>query len=107
MAERRRKKPCLLLAALSQRVCQLSGMFWQIPLKAEPKAGEELAGTAQLSVKLELQLLATSSSLKNVFFSIYDQELLDKKPFFRIFFRISCYGVSEYLRLVLSLKQGV
>lgn len=40
MAERRRKKPCLLLAALSQRVCQLSGMFWQIPLKAEPKAGE-------------------------------------------------------------------
>lgn len=73
VSERRRKQPCLLLAALSQGVCQLSGMFWQIPFRAELKAGEELAGTAQLSVKLELQLLATSSSLKNVFFSIYDQ----------------------------------
>lgn len=74
MAEGRRKEPCLFLAALSQGVCQLWGMFWQIPLKAELKAGEELAGTAQLSVKLELQLPATSSSLKNVLFSIYDQE---------------------------------
>lgn len=46
-------------------------MFWQISLKAELKAREELAGTAQLSVKLELQLLATSSSLKNVFFSLF------------------------------------
>lgn len=81
VAEGRRKKPCLFLAALSQRVCQLSGMFWQILLRAELKAGEELAGTAQLSVKPQLQLLTTSSSLKNVFLSIYDQERLYKKPF--------------------------
>lgn len=79
-AERRRKQPCLSLAALSQGVCQLLGMFWQIPLRAELRAGEELAGTAQLPVKLELQLLATSSSLKNVFFSIYHQQLLHKEP---------------------------